>query len=168
MSIKQRIKPEGIGHSYLILLGGLLIMGIGLCSSYVIFKGFSYDPDFDIRDNWGAILVTIVWSLGFILAGIWFLRRSRLRYNIRDKFDKESIETNAKVVNHFEETIEASGPYDDDRILRYVIVQFESSSGQVTLRADISKKVFDLISSKELVKIRYADTNPRIALLESE
>ena len=71
-------------------------------------------------------------------------------------------------MERIEETIMASGTYDDDRLIRYVIVHFETSSGQVNLRADVSKQVFDEITPEKMVKIRYAETDPRIALLEGE
>lgn len=171
MAIKHRIKPEGYGRSFVIFLGGLLIMGIGFCSSYVIFKGFSYDPNFDIRKAWSSILWTVVWSLGFILAGIWLLRRSRFRYDTQEEFEKESIETKAKVVDRFYEVIPGRGYEEDDHITCYVIIKFDTESGQITLRADLlgkHEKIFNETSPADSVKVRYAATNPRIALLDGE
>ena len=170
MAIKERIKPEGYRRSFLISLGGLLIMGIGLCSAYGMFKGFSLDPTFELRAAWSAVLVTIVWSLGFVLAGIWFLKRSRLRHDTQKEFEEGLTETMAKVLKRYIEHVET---YDDEYDVGHVVVQFETKSGQVTLHAKNTgsktfEKIFDEISPAKMVKITYSASDHRIALLEGE
>lgn len=80
-------------------------------------------------------------------------------------FDKANTTTEAKVLRrHVEHVVRFDDEYDEYS----VVVQFETDSGQFSLKAFVHKAIFDRMSPDKSVSVRYANSDPTVVLFEGE
>ena len=150
-----------IGLRYIVgivfIASGILIAGIAIESAWADRSDFRIDIDLISRILIGALS---------IYGGRRFMLQARVSGTEQGEYEKGHSTAQGIVLKRFEEV--RSMGRDNDITIYTVVIQFDTKAGPYTLRADVPKRLFRSTSPEETIKVRYADSDPTIALLEGE
>jgi hypothetical protein len=164
-AIQKRIFPELRRRDR-----GVLYRVIGILSFLIGFGVLAWNVLLAVtgRDS-GRLLYALI-GLLIIYGGIWAygvdLREWLVALLHRRAWRRLQVSAEAEILDC--ETKRRTDSYGHVYYTYWVIFQFASTDGPVTLRAQVYKSQYERLKEAETVTVRYALENPRIALLEGE
>lgn len=173
-SIKTRRKPVGQVHSIIWAIAGIVFLLISITCIVVSIPSFIENASNLKEIGLGKYVRDLALFTGFCalfgFSGYGLIRGGIKTSNEKNAFEKGNTITDAKVLKRYKRLHKSENPYLDtgDQVHLYIVVQFETESGSLSLKAEVSKKLYDQISLHEIISVKYTNSNPRIALLEGE
>jgi len=124
-------------------------------------------------------LVMIGIAIAFILAGLYGGLGTAIAVMVigvgvffgamvylKNKYGQLSGQSQAKILERQVEIKEDN--FGERWNVYWVVIQFGTGEGQLTLRAQVTKSIYESVESGATLGVRYHTTDPRIALLEGE
>jgi hypothetical protein len=129
---------------------------------------------------WNVVLAVSEHNLGrllYALLGLFFVYGGALAIGVdlrewlfallhRRAWRRLQVSAEAEIVDRKAKRHEDS--YGNVHYTYWVTFRFASTEGPVTLEARVDKSQYDRLEGAEMVMVRYALENPRVALLEGE
>jgi len=178
-SYRERKKPIKKVHTIIWALAGTIFLLISIICTIVMIPTAiastffvdqkSVDVSYYLK-NTGQILLFVGLCVLFGYSGYGLIRRGIQADDEKTEFDRANTTTEAKVLKRYERVIKArkSDPYDQDIVKRYVIIQFETDAGPISLEAEISHRLYKRISTDENLEVKYFNSDPSVALIQGE
>lgn len=171
---RTRTKPLKVVHPIVWALAGLAFLllsvpclGVTVVGGASSFRGMSTAGQ--VAKNLGGILLFLgvgaIWGYG----GYGLIRAAREAHRKRAEFMAGNVTVEGRVVQRIEQKITSSDPYAGaDRTEWVVLVQFPTDSGEMSLAAKVSKRLYRSLAPDQVIRVRYATADPTMALLEGE
>ena len=171
MNTKRRKKPIASVHTGNFAIAGALSIATGvLCGGFGIYYvstalGSSSDFQIDAAlELITGIAVIVGLAAIFIFGGRRLRMGSRVRSAEREEYEEGHSTAQGIVLERFKQTRGGMDSYTT----YHVVVQFDTKAGPYILSADVPKRLFRSTIPEGPINVRYADTDPTIALLEGE
>jgi hypothetical protein len=150
------------------MLGFFFIAAGGLVIYYVFVKNPWHPFNWDALG--GAAFILGFSALLFLIGG-WSMKASQKDMNDRIEFEVASTTTTARTIDRGRKQRKDS--YGKKYYTYWVSVQFQTTKAETKtrdhlLRVDVSKKQYDAFEPGQSLKVRYANSNPHVALMEWE
>ncbi len=168
----KRIAPVGDFHiTCIAIIGyGIWILGLGIAiwvlSTYITGTQMM-EPLFTDRASIiefiKILLMTLLLVGVFFLFGNWFVRRSKMRNSVFQTYLESNSSTRGTVVDKQKRLGDMDSP---DQF--YISVQFKTELGSYTLTSEVKRRVYKNATRGRNIGVRYAESDPRIALFEGE
>lgn len=124
-------------------------------------------------------LVMIGIAIAFILAGLYGGLATAIAVMVigigvffgamvylKNRYSQLSEQSQAKILERQIEIKEDD--FGEKWNAYWVVIQFKTDEGQLTLRAQVTKSIYESVEPGTTLGVRYNATDPRIALLEGE
>jgi hypothetical protein len=149
MEAENRIKPEPASDLRTVL-GGLLFCVMGILALSAGARGI------------GILFIGVGVIFGALVLSAYLDSRSAL-----DTLRRSPMTSQATILDR-QVKVEKDRYGEREWRTYWVVFRFDAGEGQVTLRARVSKLLYDSAEPGTVVAVRYAAANPRIALIEGE
>ena len=119
----------------------------------------------DLVPKLGGVLAILGFNAIFVLAGSWLMWRGKITEKERNEFVEGHSAVEGRVLNRYEQAHHGDR---GDTYTYHVTVHFETNEGLFELDANVAKSLFNSVSEGQTISVRYADSDPTIAMLEGE